>query len=250
LPGGEPAGGARLPNGEDRVGNRLPLAVNDQGAVFFNSTVQLVAADDNGVSDVYRFQAGETTLISPGTGNFAAFFGDASESGDDVFFTTTQGLVSRDLDGELDVYDSRLGGGLPSQSPVSVPACRKSTCSPAGGGPAGGLPVLGSQQSGPGEPGGAAAKLKVRLGRVSFTARAMRIRFTASRAGRVRVSGRRVATTVRRVSKAGTYSLVVPLNKKARQLRRANRRLRVAVKVTFSGGRRSSTLKFHRTLGK
>ena len=62
-------------------------------------------------------------LISTGKSTFPSFFADASESGDDVFFFTRQGLVGQDQDELQDVYDARVGGGLASQNPPAPNPC-------------------------------------------------------------------------------------------------------------------------------
>ena len=75
-------------------------------------------------------------LISTGKSPFPSFFADASESGDDVFFFTRQGLVGQDTDELQDVYDARVGGGLASQNPpppnpcLSTEACHEGTPPP------------------------------------------------------------------------------------------------------------------------
>lgn len=51
------------------------------------------------------------------------------ESGEDVFFTTTDQLVPQDVDTQVDIYDARIDGGfaLPSvQSSCSEDACQGS----------------------------------------------------------------------------------------------------------------------------
>ena len=52
-----------------------------------------------------------------------------SPSGNDVFFTTTQGLVAQDTDGEPDIYDARLEreSGFPP-APAPVKACAGDAC--------------------------------------------------------------------------------------------------------------------------
>ncbi len=44
----------------------------------------------------------------------------SQQSGKDIFFVTSQGLVPQDTDGVADVYDARLDGGFPA-----APAARK-----------------------------------------------------------------------------------------------------------------------------
>jgi hypothetical protein len=120
--------GAALPLGERSASNQIPDAVTDQGEMFFDTTSRLVAADVNGEFDVYVFKGGAVRLISPGDAPFPAHYGDISPNGRDVFFTTAQGLVGRDEDESIDIYDARIGGGLPIQSPPPPKICLRDDC--------------------------------------------------------------------------------------------------------------------------
>jgi hypothetical protein len=125
----------------------------DGKRVFFNSPDALVGSDVNGragcpsageihaCSDVYEWEAkgsgscqsevedgGCLYLISSGTSTDGAAFGDASESGDDVFFFTSQQLVPQDGDLATDVYDARVEGGLTSQHPQPDASCEGEAC--------------------------------------------------------------------------------------------------------------------------
>lgn len=147
-PDGSP-GGSALFNDRRNISNRQTQVVTDDGAVFFDTTVPLLPADHNGTRDVYSFQDGTLTLISPGDGNFTARFADATPDGSNIYFTTAESLVGQDTDGALDVYDARIGGGFAAQSPPSPPAsCARSECAEADGGPLGSPPV-GSSNSQP-----------------------------------------------------------------------------------------------------
>lgn len=128
LSDGSNPGGAELPEGEKSLGSTVPRAVNDKGQVFFTTSARLVAADVNGVQDAYEFHEGKARLISPGDQPFAATYADSSTNGDDVFFTTAQKLVGRDEDKSFDVYDARIGGGLPAQSPPPAQTCIRDDC--------------------------------------------------------------------------------------------------------------------------
>jgi hypothetical protein len=128
LSDGSNPGGAQLPESERQASNLIPEAVTDQGEVFFDTTARLVAADVNGESDVYELKNGKARLISPGDEPFAAHYGDISNGGKDVFFTTAQPLVSRDEDQSIDIYDARIGGGLPAQSPPPPKVCLRDDC--------------------------------------------------------------------------------------------------------------------------
>ena len=125
----------------------------DGKRVFFESTDALVVDDTNGKAgcktegfavfifptcqDVYEWEAQGTGsckedvqgggclyLLSTGTSPNASFFNDASLNGDDAFIATrSRGLVGQDQDQLQDIFDLRVGGGLPSQNQVPVPEC-------------------------------------------------------------------------------------------------------------------------------
>ncbi len=126
-----------VPSGDARLSNdaHLPLGVPedfrgemqalrgsrgmsaDGSEVFFDTPERLVEGDINGQRDVYEWENGHLYLISSGTSPQPSVFLDNSESGEDVFFATTQGLVASDVDGSYDVYDARVGGGFPEAHP-------------------------------------------------------------------------------------------------------------------------------------
>ncbi len=110
------------------VNNQLPQSIYNQGQVFFTSEAQLVPSDTNGLRDVYVYQGGRTSLISPGDGPYAAILMDTAKEGQDVYFTTSQPLVAQDVNKELDIYDARVGGGLASQNEAPVPPCEGEIC--------------------------------------------------------------------------------------------------------------------------
>ncbi|HSS43378.1 MAG TPA: hypothetical protein VLK37_12610 [Solirubrobacterales bacterium] len=150
LPDGTP-GEASLPNLINRtIGEHLPQSVTNSGQFFFTSSSRLVAADVNGVNDVYEFKSGKARLVTPGNAPFPATFADISEDGRDVFFTTQQKLVGRDNDQSVDIYDARIDGGLPAQSPPPPQECLRDDCKATpNAGPE--LPFGGSEAlSGPG----------------------------------------------------------------------------------------------------
>jgi hypothetical protein len=89
----------------------------DDGSVFFDSDEALVPQDTDGTTDVYEYENGHVSLISPGVG-LASNFADASENGSNVFFTTANQLVPEDQDQNVDIYDARVDGGFP-QPPVT-----------------------------------------------------------------------------------------------------------------------------------
>lgn len=150
LPDGTPTPANAPYGGELSVSNRYPEAVNDSGEAFFSTSARLVAADVNGTSDVYAYRDGSVHLISPGNAPFDALFAEVSADGEDVFFTTAQKLVGRDNDEATDIYDARVNGGLPEQSPPPPQECLRDDCKATpNAGPE--LPFGGSEAlSGPG----------------------------------------------------------------------------------------------------
>jgi hypothetical protein len=148
LPDGDPGRGL-LPQREHFVSNYVPTAITDAGQAFFTTAGRLVAADVNGDQDVYMYQDGKATLITPGDGNYQGIFSDVSKDGHDVYFTTNQKLVGRDNDETPDLYDARIGGGLASQNPPPPTECLRDDCKTTpGAGPE--LPFGGSEAlSGP-----------------------------------------------------------------------------------------------------
>lgn len=122
--GARPHGPASIPgplrNGSTAV--YLPRALSASGnRVFFESPDRLAIKDVDSRYDVYQWEAqgegdctlapGCQSLISGGQGAGAVFL-DASADGADVYFLTEQSLVKADP-GSIDVYDARVGGGLP-----------------------------------------------------------------------------------------------------------------------------------------
>ena len=142
--------------------------VSDDGRrVFFDSYDALVLGDTNGKEDVYEWEATGTggcttenssyvagsegclSLITSGRSPDDSEFLDASSTGSDAFFTTTEGLVPQDS-GLVDVYDARIEGGFPP--PPAPPAgCEGEACQGPPVSPLDTTPTLFAF-SGPGNP--------------------------------------------------------------------------------------------------
>jgi hypothetical protein len=123
--------------------------------VFFDTPDRLVSADRNDVNDVYEWEEpdpteGDADSCSTTSPSFVAssggclflisgggeeagpsYFGDADENGHNVFFFTKQRLVAQDQDVLQDMYDARVGGGIPIQNVVSPAPCEEESCLPA-----------------------------------------------------------------------------------------------------------------------
>jgi hypothetical protein len=104
-------------------------SVSNNGEVFFDTPDPLVPADVNSSRDVYSFDGRQQVLISSGTGKSDSFFGDATPDGKNVYFTTYSQLVKADKDEDIDLYDARIGGGIPAQeSEAEAPGCSGAGC--------------------------------------------------------------------------------------------------------------------------
>jgi DNA-binding beta-propeller fold protein YncE len=190
--------------------------LSDSGRLFFNSADSLVPQElaggkltltreqevegqktQVGVENVYQYEPkgvggcheeGCVGLISSGTSAHESAFLDASETGDEVFFTTAERLVASDEDTNYDVYDARVctaaspclkyetNGSTPCEGLSGANACRSPEAGPAGGA----APPASSTFSGPGNathvvPGGATLpKQSVKLTRAQKLKRALK----------------------------------------------------------------------------
>jgi DNA-binding beta-propeller fold protein YncE len=152
--------------------------LSDQGRLFFNSPEALVENDTNGKEDVYQYEPGGVggcasssgcvALISSGSSKQESALIDATPSGNDVFFITSQPLVSSDRDSAFDLYDARVcteaSPCIAPPPPPPPPCSNEATCRPpsspqpgSGGAPAsaifsgpgnaGSVETLGLQES-------------------------------------------------------------------------------------------------------
>jgi NHL repeat len=133
LPGWTLIAGVSFDGGSARYQSRY---LSDSGRLFFNSADSLIPQERSsapltrtreeevegqrtqvGVENVYQYEPqgvggcqleGCVGLISSGTSAHESAFLDASESGDEAFFTTAERLVATDQDTNYDVYDARV----------------------------------------------------------------------------------------------------------------------------------------------
>ena len=127
-----------------------PRVMLSSGRLFFQSADALVPQDTNGQEDVYEYEppgvgscteasatfssasGGCVSLISSGSSPQEAIFYDASQSGDDVFFSTNTRLAWTDIDEATDVYDARAphvpGEQVGFPEPLEPPACEGDAC--------------------------------------------------------------------------------------------------------------------------
>ncbi len=110
----------------------LSHALSDDGRyVFFSTAERLVPEDTNGVSDAYEYDTvtEEPHLLSSGQDKGPSYFMDASADGKDAFIATSERLSGWDVDTSVDLYDARVGGGLPEPVPPP-PSCQGDACQP------------------------------------------------------------------------------------------------------------------------
>ena len=165
---GRPTGPSSIPGA---VGNGAgltaykPRVLTDGGKrVFFDTGDALIPGDTNtqgagggGVPDVYQWEAqgegsctraeGCVSILSSGRDATPSLFADASADGSDAYFLTGSSLVGRDP-GAIDLYDARIGGGLP-EGGEGIP-CEGDSCQALPPEPT--EPTLTTLLSGPGNP--------------------------------------------------------------------------------------------------
>ena len=117
-------------------------AISDDGSrIIFSSVEPLSPAAINGKQNVYiwheepGWSVGRVSLVSSGSSLTNDIFPVISADGLSVFFSTSQGLVAVDTEGDLDVYDARVNGGFPlrgvAPEPCSSDACQGALTNPA-----------------------------------------------------------------------------------------------------------------------
>jgi hypothetical protein len=219
---------------------------------FFETSDPLLPADSNGVSDVYEWEAdgagscessgdegGCLYLLSTGSSPDPSHFGDASVSGDDVFFFTDQPLVGQDQDHLIDIYDARVDGGLASQDPPVVPPCNGDECrSPFAAPPASpfaaSTTLVGQGNQTPVKaPSAKAGTIRRTLKKTVSFGRFL-LEVSAPGSGRIAISGPGVIAISRSVPGAGHYRLRVHLTAPEKRLLVRRHRLRLALRVVYT----------------
>ena len=232
---------------QDRYLPRNLVQREGRALVFFHTYEALDGRDTNARLDVYRYDSrdGSVALVSSGRSHANSFFVDASPDGRDVFFVTREPLSRWDVDDQQDLYDARIGGGLPEPS-LSVP-CVDDACQ---GGSSGQLSQrrIGTLDAARTDGVSRSAELRVaRLTRAQLSALALgrvaRIKVRVTRPGIVRVratakiGGRGLVAFAgrARAARPGTVAVRLRLRPKARRALLARERLRLTLTSSLTG---------------
>jgi DNA-binding beta-propeller fold protein YncE len=110
----------------------LPNFLTSDGRrAYFSTPDALVPGDVNGRYDAYQYDVAtaEPHLLSSGRSDRGSWYANISPDGDDAFFITHEALSAHDVDTAKDLYDARVGGGLPEPA-GAPPGCEGDACQP------------------------------------------------------------------------------------------------------------------------
>ncbi len=242
-------GNAKFGNHKRKLAQPGHSLSSDGRWLLFDSPDRLTAGDTNDVRDVYLWDRdgapdGELQLVTSGLGTMPSYAVDLDPTGRNAFFTTREGLVPADQNGNYNVYTARIGGGFPGPPNESCvgEACRPPVIPDPPRGPIGSS-VLGAAPVGP-KVGVQQGTPKFRVRSVQTSARRLTVRVDTPGEGKIRVSGKQVRTTNRTAKRATTYKLRVPLSSSARRrVARGNTvKVRLQVRFTPKGSKKSERL--------
>jgi hypothetical protein len=210
---------------------------------------------------VYMWSGDHVSLISTGRSEDDSTFGDASADGHDVFFRTTERLVGRDVDRNIDVYDARVGGGIPAQDAVvETRPCVGDACRPRPSDPPAPAQPSSATSNGPGnEPVPATAttarftvKALTRAQKKSLAKTGkLKVSVKVTRPGRVSVTARatvrgHVATVARgkaTATRARTVTVTLTLSRATRKALAKRKHPVLTLHVAYSPMRETKTIK-------
>lgn len=208
---------------------------NDGRLILFDSPDRLVGEDTNNVRDVYLWDVNgapgqQLQLVTSGKGNTPSYALDIDPTGRNLFFSTREGLVPADRNGNYNVYDARIGGGFPE----SGESCAGEACRPPVIPPPPAAIGSGSLGDGNARTGRGPAKPSIELVRARATGGSVaKLRIHVSGPGRLSVSGPLVRASGKSVSRAGTYPVTVRPNARATSKLAKKKSLKVRARVSY-----------------
>lgn len=205
--------------------------IDDHGNVYFASADRIVPEDLTAAWDVYEYTEGAPHLLSSGRSQYDSFMGDNSDDGTDVFLMTSAPLVRSDQDAGLsDLYDARVGGGLP-EGETATAECVEDGCqgsiSPS---PEGKAPATRDVRS------KGRHRRRYRLISVKPRASGM-IVIRVSGPGRLSIRGGGLLSQTRIVKAAGTVRARLRLKPSAEKMLRQKGEMALRVSVRFQPSR-------------
>lgn len=221
----------------------------DGRRVVFVTSEALEAGDVNDASDIYEWADGEVALVSDGEApggtaeqvlSFEKGLAISADGSTVAFSTPARLLPDRDRDEVSDVYVARLGADVEDPVPARAGvACAGDACQPSGP-PLKPLPLAGSVTFvGPGNvlspvaPSPAGGKVAVERPKAVRGTRVV-LTVDAPGAGRLAVTGKSVASSTRRSTKAGRYRVAVSLRARTRKALARRGTVKARVSVTFT----------------
>lgn len=203
-----------------------PRGIDNEGTVYFDTPNRLTTNDGDARRDVYQWQNGTVSLLTPGTATDTAY-ADASSDGSTVFVLTADRLVSQDVDNSRDLYAVRRDGGLISQNPLAPPgACEGEACRAVATPPPAAKSPGSVGLNAPGPRLWAPQKAVIHGGRGT-------LRLTVPGAGTVSVRGSGMEPTKQRFRDAGSGGVSVSLAAKTQKRLNRKGRVQVRAKVTY-----------------
>lgn len=229
-------------NGPQSQAGRVRAISDDGSTIVFHTAESLQQVDQNGTPDIYEWQKGKVTLIGdPQDPSRSGGTGVLSRSGEDLFTLTGSALVPQDTDGTVrDVYDARVGGGIPFTPPSACDALTEG-CQPPSSLP----PAPASSATSKANPNGNGST-RISLGKVSSSdltkfSRTGKLTIAvtgpagdtvkAKATGEIKGKKVTVGSATHRLGTSGEATIQIPLSKGARRQLSADGKLVVKLTV-------------------
>ncbi len=213
------------PNGEAPTAGAsiAGRTLSDDGArLFFQSSDAVLPAAQSAAANVFEYQAGKVSLLTPGEGSASVLLG-TSASGQDVFIASFEGLSSQGQGGYFGIYDARENAVVPP--PTTAVGCQGETC--RGAGPL--APVLAGPGSASFE---APGKVTAPVTKVAEGSKVL-LRAIVPGPGALTISGRGFAKINKQPTRAGSVAFTLALGKLPQQKLRRYGVFRTEAEILF-----------------